>query len=43
MNYGRHKGYGFIYFKTEAGQKKALELDPPQVGGRKIIIGLNRK
>jgi len=43
LNYGRHRGFGFIYFKTVDGQQRAYEMrsNPPKLGNRYLMIGHN--
>jgi len=40
MNYGKHRGFGFIYFKTREAQINALKMQehPPYIGKRYIKI-----
>ena len=41
MNSGRHRGYGFIYFKTMEGFENAMSMcrNPPYCGKRQLKIG----
>jgi RNA recognition motif-containing protein len=40
VNHGRHRGFGFIYFKTREGQQRALDMksNPPTIGNRTLAI-----
>jgi RNA recognition motif-containing protein len=43
MNYGKHRGFGFIYFKTREAQLNALRMqdNPPVIGRRQLKINDN--
>lgn len=42
--FGKHKGYGFVYFKSFAGYRQCCKMakDPPYVKARKLMINLNK-
>ena len=35
---GKRRGYGFVVFKTVELRHKALEMPPPKVGGRRLVV-----
>lgn len=43
MNFGKHRGFGFIYFQSPEGQFNALKMqkNPPIIGKRAIVISEN--